>query len=53
MQLPHNYLQKGKNALHGLQGLVIFLGWALTIAVLVKSGRSDGRTKYFFALVSS
>ena len=53
MQLPHNYLQKGKNALHGLQGLVIFLAWAITIAILVKEGPSDGRTKYFFALVSA
>lgn len=53
MQLPHNYLHKGKNALHGLQGLVIFLGWALTIAILVKEGPSDSRTKYFFALVSA
>lgn len=53
MQLPQNYLHKGKNALHGLQGLVIFLGWALTIAILVKDGPSDGRTKYFFALVSA
>lgn len=53
MQLPHNYLHKGKNALHGLQGLLIFLGWALTIAILVKEGPSDSRTKYFFALVSA
>lgn len=52
MQLPVNALQRAKNIVHGIQGLVIFLAWAVTIGVFTKSGKTDGRTKYFFALVS-
>lgn len=37
--------------LHALQGFVIFLGWALTIAVRTQDGPTDGRTAYCFALV--
>ncbi|KAL6236171.1 hypothetical protein BDW75DRAFT_207552 [Aspergillus navahoensis] len=39
-----------KNLIHGLQGFLIFLGWALTIAVFTKGGGVDGRTAYYFAL---
>ncbi|QSS65834.1 hypothetical protein I7I51_06685 [Histoplasma capsulatum] len=39
-----------KMLLHALQGFVIFLGWALTIAVLTQDGPTDGRTAYCFAL---
>ena len=53
MQLPTEHLQKIKNVFHGIQGFVIFVSWALTIAVFTKSGKTDGRTKYFFALVRS
>ncbi|KAL8995400.1 MAG: hypothetical protein Q9188_006825 [Gyalolechia gomerana] len=50
MRLPENLLQKTKIALHGVQGLVIFLAWAITIAIFTKPGSTDGRTKFFFAL---
>ncbi len=50
MKLPH--LPKVKNALHGVQAFTIFLAWCVTIAVFTKSGKTDGRTKYYFALVS-
>lgn len=40
-----------KMLLHALQGFVVFLGWALTIAVLTQKGGTDGRTAYYFALV--
>lgn len=53
MQLPANVLQRSKNILHAIQGLLIFLAWAVTIAVFTKTGTTDGRSKYFFALVSS
>jgi len=53
MQLPTERLQSIKNVIHGVQGFVIFVAWALTIAVFIKSGNTDGRTKYFFALVRS
>ncbi|KKZ68520.1 hypothetical protein EMCG_05804 [[Emmonsia] crescens] len=39
-----------KMLLHALQGFVVFLGWALTIAVLTQKGGTDGRTAYYFAL---
>ena len=51
MQLPTQHLQKIKNVIHGIQGFTIFVSWALTIAVFTKPGHTDGRTKYFFALV--
>ncbi|KAL8713632.1 MAG: hypothetical protein Q9225_006733, partial [Loekoesia sp. 1 TL-2023] len=50
MRLPENLLPKVKVALHGVQGLVIFLAWAVTIAIFTKPGSTDGRTKFFFAL---
>ncbi|KAL8916719.1 MAG: hypothetical protein Q9172_006174 [Xanthocarpia lactea] len=50
MRLPENILQKSKIILHGVQGLVIFLSWAITIAIFTKDGSTDGRIKYFFAL---
>jgi len=53
MQLPTEHLQSIKNVIHGIQGFVTFVAWALTIAVFTKSGNTDGRTKYFFALVRS
>lgn len=52
MKLPLFLVQKGKNYIHGFQAFVIFLAWALTIAVFTKTGKTDGRTKYYFALVS-
>lgn len=51
MKLPVFLQHKGKSYIHGLQGLIIFLAWALTIAVFTKDGKTDGRTKYYFALV--
>lgn len=53
MRLPGNLLQKAKIVLHGLQGFVIFLAWAITIAIFTKPGSTDGRIKYFFALVNT
>ncbi|KAL8685167.1 MAG: hypothetical protein Q9224_005934, partial [Gallowayella concinna] len=50
MRLPENLLQKSKIVLHGLQGLVIFLSWAIIISIFTKDGSTDGRVKYFFAL---
>ncbi|KAL8854137.1 MAG: hypothetical protein Q9221_001059 [Calogaya cf. arnoldii] len=50
MRLPENILQKSKIVLHGVQGLVIFLAWAITIAIFTKDGSTDGRVKYYFAL---
>lgn len=53
MKIPPSYLRKAKNAAHAIQALTIFLGWCLTIAIFTQDGSTDGRTKYFFALVST
>ncbi|EHA22301.1 hypothetical protein ASPNIDRAFT_213924 [Aspergillus niger ATCC 1015] len=39
-----------KNLIHGFQGFIIFLAWALTIAVFTKGGGIDGRSAWYFAL---
>ena len=46
------YYQRTKNAIHAIQALAIFVAWALTIAILTKSGTLGGRVWYNFALVS-
>ncbi|KAL1956239.1 hypothetical protein VTO42DRAFT_7499 [Malbranchea cinnamomea] len=50
MRFPYINQSRTKNILHALQGFIIFLGWALTIAVFTRSGPTDGRTAYYFAL---
>lgn len=41
-----------KNLIHGVQGFIIFLAWALTIAVFTKGDGIDGRSAWYWALVS-
>ncbi|KAI9762665.1 MAG: hypothetical protein M4579_000283 [Chaenotheca gracillima] len=50
MQLYLPYVWKAKTGAHVVQGLFIFIAWAITIAVLVNKGPTDGRTKFYFAL---
>ncbi|KAL4920708.1 hypothetical protein BDW62DRAFT_176077 [Aspergillus aurantiobrunneus] len=50
MKRPSFNPGRTKNLLHGLQGFLIFLAWALTIAVFTKGGGIDGRTAWYFAL---
>ena len=47
------YYQRGKNVVHALQALVIFLGAIVTIAIFTKGGKGDGRINYYFVLVST
>ena len=47
------YYQRGKNVVHALQALVIFLGAIVTIAIYTKGGEGDGRINYYFVLVST
>ena len=47
------YYQRVKNVIHALQALGLFVAWAITIAILTKRGKVDGRVWYYFALVSS
>ncbi|KAE8329950.1 hypothetical protein BDV39DRAFT_171048 [Aspergillus sergii] len=39
-----------KNILHGVQGFIIFLAWACTIAVFTKGDGIDGRSAWYWAL---
>ncbi|GFF22152.1 hypothetical protein IFM51744_00538 [Aspergillus udagawae] len=39
-----------KNLIHGVQGFIIFLAWALTIAVFTKGDGIDGRSAWYWAL---
>ncbi|KAI5302852.1 hypothetical protein KEM56_000280 [Ascosphaera pollenicola] len=39
-----------KAIVHACQGFVIFIAWAMTIAVFTRDGSTDGRTAYYFAL---
>lgn len=51
MRLEQSKIQKIKTAAHAIQGILIFVAGCLTIAVLTGSD-TDGRTAYYFALVS-
>ena len=53
MRLQQDSLAKKKNYVHAAQAFAILLSWILTIAVYVTSGSTDGRTSWFFALVSN
>ena len=55
MAMPRfvQYYQRTKNAIHAIQAIAIFVAWALTIAILTKNGKLDGRIWYYFALVSN
>ncbi|KAF9891027.1 hypothetical protein FE257_005284 [Aspergillus nanangensis] len=39
-----------KNIIHGVQAFIIFLAWAITIAVFTKGGGIDGRSAWYWAL---
>jgi hypothetical protein len=53
MQLPRpsGNLGRTKNILHFAQGFIIFLAWALTIAIWTKGDGIDGRTVWYWILV--
>lgn len=55
MKLPGSLANPGriKNVVHGVQAVAIFFAWALTIAVWTKGGGIDGRSAWYWALVSS
>jgi hypothetical protein len=45
-------LGRTKNILHCIQGFTIFIAWALTIAIWTKGDGIDGRTGWYWGLVS-
>ena len=42
-----------KTITHGVQAVFIFLAWALTIAIWTKGDGIDGRTVWYWILVSA
>ncbi|TKA68664.1 hypothetical protein B0A49_09317 [Cryomyces minteri] len=50
MRIPQGYVQKCKAAAHAVQAPLVFVAGCLTVAVLVKPGSTDARTKWYFAL---
>jgi len=51
MKLELDSLGQIKNYVHMGQAVVLFLAWALQIAVLAQSGENDGRVGWYFGLV--
>jgi translocation protein SEC72 len=52
MRLPSASPGRVKTLIHAAQAFLIFLAWAMTIAVFTKSGGIDGRSGWFFGVVS-
>lgn len=54
MKLPRPSVNPArvKNIIHGVQAFIIFLAWALTIAVFTRGDGIDGRSAWYWALVS-
>lgn len=50
---PSGGMGRTKNIIHFVQAFVIFIAWAMTIAIWTKGGSGiDGRTAWYWALVS-
>lgn len=52
LRMPATSPARIKNLIHGFQAVLIFFAWVLTIAVFTKSGGIDGRTGWYFGVVS-
>ncbi|KAF1983423.1 hypothetical protein K402DRAFT_306669, partial [Aulographum hederae CBS 113979] len=50
MRISPKGVQRAKVTAHAIQALCIFIAACLTIAVFTKSGGTDGRSKFFFAM---
>lgn len=49
-RLKLSYFQKAKTVFHIIQGVLIFVVWCMTIAV-IRGADTDGRTSFLFAVV--
>lgn len=50
---PSGGMGRTKNIIHFVQAFIIFIAWAMTIAIWTKGGSGiDGRTAWYWALVS-
>ncbi|PVI02793.1 hypothetical protein DM02DRAFT_499421, partial [Periconia macrospinosa] len=50
MRINTSYVQKCKTVAHVFQGLLIFIGGCITIAVLTKDGEIGGASRYYLAM---
>ncbi|KAI9764268.1 MAG: hypothetical protein M1840_008559 [Geoglossum simile] len=50
MKVNLPYVLKAKTAIHVFQALVVFIAWAITFAILISPGGTDGRSKWYFSL---
>ncbi|KAM5456241.1 hypothetical protein MaudCBS49596_001262 [Microsporum audouinii] len=50
MRLPDLTNSRTKTIIHAFQAFIIFLAWAMTIAVFTQPGKADGRIVYYFIL---
>ena len=51
MKLELDRFGQFKNYIHIGQAVVLFIAWAMTIAVFTRPGNSDGRVGWYFGLV--
>lgn len=51
MKLQLDAFSTYKNYIHTGQAAILFLAWALTIAVFTRPGDNDGRVGWYFGLV--
>ncbi|CAG8388884.1 unnamed protein product [Penicillium salamii] len=50
MPRPSGGLGRTKNIIHFVQAFIIFIAWAMTIAIWTKKGGIDGRTGWYWGL---
>ena len=53
MRVNLPYVLKAKVVAHIFQGLLVFIAWTITFAILISPGGTDGRSKWYFTLVHS
>jgi translocation protein SEC72 len=53
MKLDLDSFGQIKNYVHIFQAVVLFIAWAMTIAIFTRDGQNDGRVGWYFGLVCS
>jgi translocation protein SEC72 len=51
MKLDLDRFGQTKNYVHIFQAVVLFIAWAMTIAIFTRDGDNDGRVGWYFGLV--
>ncbi|MCJ1256776.1 hypothetical protein MMC24_004600 [Lignoscripta atroalba] len=50
MRLPNAFVGRGKQVLHALQALLVFVAWAVTIAIFTQPDSTGSPTTFYFIL---